>query len=88
MTEANKSDEYDDLMVFYTSSFDSFQDMNETFQVKTGTVVDQSKNCALDLKFIQLTYELLMELPHEVQKSVLKSVINCLLSDQRCTILF
>nr|XP_018668053.1 probable E3 ubiquitin-protein ligase HECTD2 isoform X2 [Ciona intestinalis] len=82
------------LQEFYRAVFDSFESINETFK-KNSVPSCRSRNGrssrwvkrdripdpCLQHKFVGLVYEVLTLMPREVQKLVLKGIVNCLLNE-------
>ncbi|XP_031557085.1 probable E3 ubiquitin-protein ligase HECTD2 [Actinia tenebrosa] len=81
---AKASGDYKSIQTFLTSTFDSFADINAVFKKKEDCLghEDQNGSC-LDYDFVRITYDIVLTLPQEVQKTVLKSIINGLLQDMK-----
>ena len=90
MAAAEGSGSWDAVAHFYVSTFNSFVDMNVVFHLPhrrrappTAGGSRGASDSETDLEFVAAAWTSLLRLPSDLQKSVLKAVINCLLSDQR-----
>ncbi|XP_067930960.1 probable E3 ubiquitin-protein ligase HECTD2 [Watersipora subatra] len=81
---AKDTGEWAELTSIYSQMFKSFDNINATFKAppeETGAdKTSDELNIQLDL--VDTVYEILKKAPSEIQKAVLKCVINCLLSDK------
>ncbi|KAK3590225.1 hypothetical protein CHS0354_041290 [Potamilus streckersoni] len=68
---------------FYAKTFDSFVDVNTTFKRNPSKEYKTIEDPGLKFDLIDTVYDLLLGLPQDIQKTVLKSIINCLLKDKR-----
>lgn len=78
---AMASGEYQGLLGFLTSTFDSFSEMVSVFTRKDDFDSEEFGESGIDHDFVRITYDIVLSLPQDVQKNVLKSVINSLLQD-------
>ncbi|XP_068745773.1 probable E3 ubiquitin-protein ligase HECTD2 [Montipora capricornis] len=78
---AMASGEYQGLLGFLTSTFDSFSEMVSVFTRKDDFDPEEFGESGIDHDFVRITYDIVLSLPQDVQKNVLKSVINSLLQD-------
>ncbi|XP_076805174.1 putative E3 ubiquitin-protein ligase HECTD2 [Clavelina lepadiformis] len=83
------------LQEFYRTTFDSFKSVNDAFKKTRPSTLSIGSHSgksspslpnhlhdpSLQQKFVGMVYETLLEMPREVQKTVLKGVINCLLNE-------
>ncbi|KAK3710761.1 hypothetical protein QZH41_005390 [Actinostola sp. cb2023] len=84
---AKASGDYKSIQTFLTCTFDSFNDINAVFKKREECLGDEDQDGSfLDHDFVRITYDIVLTLPQEVQKAVLKSIINGLLQDmKRCS---
>ncbi|KAJ8317303.1 hypothetical protein KUTeg_005207 [Tegillarca granosa] len=68
---------------FYSTTFDSFLEINAAFKRDPNKDYKSLDDPGVKFDFVNLVYELLPSIPQEIQKVVLKSVINSLLKDKR-----
>lgn len=79
--EAMASGEYRSLLGFLTSTFDTFSEMVSIFKKKDDFDPEELGESGIDHDFVRITYDIVLSLPQDIQKNVLKSVINSLLQD-------
>ncbi|XP_073238987.1 probable E3 ubiquitin-protein ligase HECTD2 [Porites lutea] len=79
--EATASGDYQSLLEFLTRTFDSFSELVSVFKRKDDYDPEEFSESGIDYDFVRITYEIVLSLPQDVQKNVLKSVINSLLQD-------
>lgn len=79
--EATASGDYQSLLEFLTRTFDSFSEVVSVFKRKDDYDPEEFSESGIDYDFVRITYEIVLSLPQDVQKNVLKSVINSLLQD-------
>ncbi|CAI9733271.1 probable E3 ubiquitin-protein ligase HECTD2 [Octopus vulgaris] len=79
------SGSWQELKEFYLTLFESFE--NIVFVLKEKDQDEKKfsnvKGTCLDQDMIDVTYDLLSDLPTDLQKLILKSIISCLLKDRR-----
>ncbi|XP_074642378.1 putative E3 ubiquitin-protein ligase HECTD2 [Tubulanus polymorphus] len=80
--DAKDSGIWKDVQEFYASTFDSFQDLNNTFK-RDGAECKTTDDPCVNFELLFTIYDLLSDVPQDIQKLVLKSVINSLLKDKR-----
>ncbi|KAK3096247.1 hypothetical protein FSP39_024931 [Pinctada imbricata] len=68
---------------FYSTVFDSFLEINATFKRDPSKEYKTVEEPGLKFELVNTMYELLPDLPQEIQKVVLKAIINSLLKDKR-----
>uniref|UniRef100_A0A914V3A1 HECT-type E3 ubiquitin transferase n=1 Tax=Plectus sambesii TaxID=2011161 RepID=A0A914V3A1_9BILA len=80
---SHSTGDWSEIFVYYTTTFSSFKDINRAFEIKDRSTDAFKTKCGLELVLVRKCFESLMNLPSDIQKSVLKAAINCLLTDQR-----
>ncbi|KXJ09757.1 putative E3 ubiquitin-protein ligase HECTD2 [Exaiptasia diaphana] len=81
---AKASGDYKSIQGFLTCTFDSFNDINAVFKKKDDCLSKEDHDGSfIDYDFVRITYDIVLTLPQEVQKAVLKSIINGLLLDMK-----
>ncbi|XP_032229698.2 probable E3 ubiquitin-protein ligase HECTD2 isoform X2 [Nematostella vectensis] len=79
---AKASGDYKGILAFLSATFDSVNEINAVFMKREDCLGPEDEDgSGLDYDFIRITYDIVLTLPQEVQKAVLKSVINSLLQD-------
>lgn len=68
---------------FYNTTFNSFLEINAAFKRDPNKEYKTTDDPGLKFDFINTVFDLLIGLPQDIQKDVLKSIINCLLKDKR-----
>ncbi|XP_048746194.2 probable E3 ubiquitin-protein ligase HECTD2 isoform X2 [Ostrea edulis] len=68
---------------FYATTFESFLEINATFKRDPSKEYKTIEEPGLKFELVHIVFEVLQKLPQEIQKVVLKSVINSLLKDKR-----
>ncbi|XP_064630554.1 probable E3 ubiquitin-protein ligase HECTD2 isoform X2 [Lineus longissimus] len=81
--QSRESANWKDVHDFYATTFDSFLELNAAFKRDPQKEYKTTDDPGLKFDFVTTVYELLSELPQEIQKVVLKAVINSLLKDKR-----
>ncbi|XP_071419988.1 probable E3 ubiquitin-protein ligase HECTD2 isoform X2 [Pithys albifrons albifrons] len=66
---------------FYSTTFDSFLEINAAFKKDTNSPFNTIEDSGIDAKFVNVVYDALLNTPQDVQKSVLKGIINGLLQE-------
>ncbi|KAH0623603.1 hypothetical protein JD844_006529 [Phrynosoma platyrhinos] len=66
---------------FYSTTFDSFLEINATFKKCMDGPFNSIEDCGVDAKFVNEVYDTLFSAPQDIQKCVLKGVINGLLQE-------
>uniref|UniRef100_A0A8B9U2C1 Probable E3 ubiquitin-protein ligase HECTD2 n=1 Tax=Anas zonorhyncha TaxID=75864 RepID=A0A8B9U2C1_9AVES len=66
---------------FYSTTFDSFLEINAAFKKDTNSAFNTIEDSGIDAKFVNVVYDALLNTPQDVQKSVLKGIINGLLQE-------
>ncbi|KAL9983333.1 hypothetical protein ACROYT_G005487 [Oculina patagonica] len=81
MRTALASGDYQNILEFLTTTFDSFSEMTAVFMRKDEYDPEEFGESGIDHDFVRMTYEIVLTLPQDVHKNVLKSVVNSLLQD-------
>lgn len=81
MRTALATGDYQTLLEFLTATFDSFSEMNAVFKRKDDYDPEEFGESGIDHDFVRIAYEIVLTLPQEVHKNVLKSVVNSLLQE-------
>ncbi|XP_052227166.1 probable E3 ubiquitin-protein ligase HECTD2 isoform X2 [Dreissena polymorpha] len=68
---------------FYSTTFDSFLEINAAFKRDPHKEYKTVDDPGLKFDLISAVFDLILGLPQDIQKSVLKAVINSLLKDKR-----
>eukprot|EP00794_Sanderia_malayensis_P005513 gene5513-6198_t len=76
-------DNYSEVEKYLASTFASFVAINETFKAKTPDHIHDTYDPQIDFEYYEYVCDSISHLPKDVQKSALRSVINCLLKDSR-----
>ncbi|XP_077469931.1 putative E3 ubiquitin-protein ligase HECTD2 isoform X2 [Stigmatopora argus] len=66
---------------FYLSTFDSFLELNAAFKREANGSFDTIDDSGVNAKFVNAVYDALLQTPQDIQKSVLKGIINSLLRE-------
>ncbi|CAL1526466.1 unnamed protein product, partial [Lymnaea stagnalis] len=80
---AKVSGNWKSLLEFYTSAFNSFDELNVIFKRDLSKDYKTIEDPGLKFEFINLVYDILVNTPQGLQKEVLKAIINSLLKDKR-----
>ncbi|KAF6035865.1 HECTD2 [Bugula neritina] len=80
---AKDTENWTELSSMYSLMFHSFAEVNATFKkAPQSQECDTTEESGIQLDLVETVYEILKKAPSDVQKAVLKSIINCLLSDK------
>ncbi|XP_044276571.1 probable E3 ubiquitin-protein ligase HECTD2 isoform X2 [Varanus komodoensis] len=66
---------------FYSTTFDSFLEVNTAFKKYTEVPLNSIEDCGIDAKFVNIVYDTLLNAPQDIQKCVLRGIINGLLQE-------
>ncbi|XP_061491457.1 probable E3 ubiquitin-protein ligase HECTD2 isoform X2 [Rhineura floridana] len=66
---------------FYSKTFDSFSEVNSAFKKYIDAPFNPIEDCEVDAKFVNAVYDALPDSPQDIQKCVLKGIINGLLQE-------
>uniref|UniRef100_A0A4W6BRV9 HECT-type E3 ubiquitin transferase n=1 Tax=Lates calcarifer TaxID=8187 RepID=A0A4W6BRV9_LATCA len=79
MERAVQSGDWREVREFYLTTFDSFIEINAAFKANGSfNTIDDS---GVNAKFVNTVYDALLSTPQDIQKSVLKGIINSLLRE-------
>ncbi|KAM9809463.1 putative E3 ubiquitin-protein ligase HECTD2 isoform 6-T6 [Syngnathus typhle] len=91
MERAMLSGDWREVRDFYLTTFDSFIELNAAFKREANASFDTTEDSGLDAKFVNAVYDSLLQTAHvviwarvqpqDIQKSVLKGIINSLLRE-------
>ncbi|XP_026526564.1 probable E3 ubiquitin-protein ligase HECTD2 [Notechis scutatus] len=73
--------DWKEIYDFYSKTFDSFPEVNTTFKKYTETPFNSIEDCGIDAKYVNAVYDTLPQAPQDIQKCVLKGIINGLLHE-------
>ncbi|KAL4231209.1 putative E3 ubiquitin-protein ligase HTD2 [Mactra antiquata] len=80
---ARETGDWKSVQEFYSTTFDSFLEINAAFKRDPNKDYKSTEDPGLKFDFINTVYDLILGLPQEIQKLVLKSIINSLLKDKK-----
>ncbi|XP_039727678.1 putative E3 ubiquitin-protein ligase HECTD2 isoform X1 [Pteropus medius] len=66
---------------FYLTTFDSFPELNAAFKKDATTSFNTIEDSGINAKFVNAVYDALLNTPQDIQKTVLKGIINSLLRE-------
>ncbi|XP_034786972.1 probable E3 ubiquitin-protein ligase HECTD2 isoform X1 [Pan paniscus] len=66
---------------FYLTTFDSFPELNAAFKKDATASFNTIEDSGINGKFVNAVYDTLLNTPQDVQKTVLKGIINSLLRE-------
>jgi E3 ubiquitin-protein ligase HECTD2 len=78
---AQYSGRYDTIQVLLVNTFSSWKEMILSFKDHLSTSQDNEYDHNIDMNFVHYTYCVLLQMPSDVQKSVLKAIITGLLKE-------
>ncbi|CAH1783947.1 unnamed protein product [Owenia fusiformis] len=81
--QAKETKDWKELQDFYATTFDSFLELNAVFKRDPNKEYKSTDDPGVKLEFVNTVYDLMVDLPQDIQKSVLKAMINSLLKDKR-----
>ncbi|XP_025020411.1 probable E3 ubiquitin-protein ligase HECTD2 isoform X2 [Python bivittatus] len=79
--KAKLTGDWKEIYDFYSRTFDSFPEVNTAFKKYTETPFNSIEDCGIDAKFVNAVYDTLLQAPQDIQKCVLKGIINGLLHE-------
>uniref|UniRef100_A0A8C3KRH4 HECT-type E3 ubiquitin transferase n=1 Tax=Calidris pygmaea TaxID=425635 RepID=A0A8C3KRH4_9CHAR len=74
--KAKSSGDWRPVHDFYSTTFDSFLEINAAFKKDTISPFNTIEDSGINAKFVNVVYDALLNTPQDVQKSVLKGFIN------------
>ncbi|XP_072095846.1 probable E3 ubiquitin-protein ligase HECTD2 [Mobula birostris] len=66
---------------FYSTTFDSFLEINAAFKRDVSSPFNTIEDPGINVKFTNSVYDALLSTPQDIQKAVLKGIINSLLKE-------
>lgn len=66
---------------FYLTTFDSFLELNAAFKKEANAPFNTIEDSGINTKFVNAVYDALLYTPPDIQKSVLRGIINSLLRE-------
>ncbi|KAM4852551.1 putative E3 ubiquitin-protein ligase HECTD2 isoform 4-T4 [Thomomys bottae] len=66
---------------FYLKTFDSFPELNTAFKKDATASFNTIEDSGINAKFVNAVYDALLSTPQDIQKTVLKGIINSLLRE-------
>nr|XP_057907388.1 probable E3 ubiquitin-protein ligase HECTD2 [Doryrhamphus excisus] len=75
------SGDWREVRGFYLTTFDSFIELNAAFKRDPNGCFDTIDDSGVNAKFVNVVYDSLLSTPQDIQKSVLKGIINSLLRE-------
>ncbi|KAM6956864.1 putative E3 ubiquitin-protein ligase HECTD2 [Aplochiton taeniatus] len=81
MERATLSGDWKDVREFYLTTFNSFIEINAAFKREPNAPFNTIEDSGVNAKFVNAVYEALLSTPQDIQKSVLKGIINSLLRE-------
>ncbi|XP_076981572.1 putative E3 ubiquitin-protein ligase HECTD2 isoform X3 [Tamandua tetradactyla] len=66
---------------FYLTTFDSFPELNAAFKREANASFNTIEDSGINAKFVNAVYDALLNTPQDIQKTVLKGIINSLLRE-------
>nr|XP_033799293.1 probable E3 ubiquitin-protein ligase HECTD2 isoform X2 [Geotrypetes seraphini] len=79
--KARSARDWEAVHYFYLTTFDSFQELNATFKRDINAPFSSTEDSGVNTKFLNAVYDALLQTPQDIQKSVLKGIINSLLKE-------
>lgn len=80
---ARETGQWKGVQDFYSTTFSSFLEINAAFKRDPNKDYKSIEDPGLKFEFINTVYDLILGLPQDIQKVVLKSMINSLLKDKK-----
>uniref|UniRef100_A0A8C9W777 HECT-type E3 ubiquitin transferase n=2 Tax=Scleropages formosus TaxID=113540 RepID=A0A8C9W777_SCLFO len=78
---ATASGDWRTVQDFYLTTFDSFLELNAAFKKEANAAFSTIEDSGVNTKFVSTVYDALIHTPPDIQKSVLKGIINSLLRE-------
>ncbi|XP_067466935.1 probable E3 ubiquitin-protein ligase HECTD2 isoform X1 [Thunnus thynnus] len=78
---AVQSGDWREVREFYLTTFDSFIEINAAFKREANGSFNTIDDSGVNAKFVNAVYDALLSTPQDIQKSVLKGIINSLLRE-------
>lgn len=81
LDKAKSTGEWKAVHDFYLTTFDSFLELNAAFKRDVNTSVNTVEDSRINTKFLNAVYDALLNTSQDIQKTVLKGIINSLLRE-------
>nr|XP_006117511.1 probable E3 ubiquitin-protein ligase HECTD2 isoform X2 [Pelodiscus sinensis] len=81
MEKAKSSGDWKTVHGFYLTTFDSFLELNAAFKKDVSLPFNTIEDSGINAKFVNTVYDALLNTPQDIQKCVLKGIINGLLQE-------
>uniref|UniRef100_A0A1A8H3E8 HECT-type E3 ubiquitin transferase n=1 Tax=Nothobranchius korthausae TaxID=1143690 RepID=A0A1A8H3E8_9TELE len=81
MEHAIQSGDWREIREFYLTTFNSFIEINAAFKREANGLFNTTEDSGVNAKFVSTVYDALLNTPQDIQKSVLKGIINSLLRE-------
>nr|XP_006006375.1 PREDICTED: probable E3 ubiquitin-protein ligase HECTD2 [Latimeria chalumnae] len=81
MEKAKTSGDWRVVSDFFLTTFDSFLELNAAFKKEANAPFNTTEDSGVNAKFVNAVYDALLNTPQDIQKSVLKGIINSLLHE-------
>ncbi|KAJ8406827.1 hypothetical protein AAFF_G00297430 [Aldrovandia affinis] len=78
---ATASGDWKSVHDFYLTTFDSFLELNAAFKKEANAPFNTIEDSGINTKFVNAVYDSLLYTPPDIQKSVLRGIINSLLRE-------
>ncbi|XP_015194984.1 probable E3 ubiquitin-protein ligase HECTD2 [Lepisosteus oculatus] len=79
--KAMSSGDWKSVHDFYVTTFDSFLELNAAFKKDPNAPFNTIEDPGINTRFVNAVYDALLNTPQDIQKSVLKGIINSLLRE-------
>uniref|UniRef100_A0A8D0G4C5 HECT-type E3 ubiquitin transferase n=1 Tax=Sphenodon punctatus TaxID=8508 RepID=A0A8D0G4C5_SPHPU len=79
--KATASGDWKTVYDFFLTTFDSFLELNAAFKKDANASFNTIEDCGINAKFVNAVYDALLNTPQDIQKAVLKGIINGLLQE-------
>ncbi|KAG3264497.1 HECT domain E3 ubiquitin protein ligase 2 [Ictidomys tridecemlineatus] len=79
--KAKPSGDWKTVHDFYLTTFDSFPGLNAIFKKDATASFNTIEDSGINAKFVNAVYDALLNTPQDIQKTVLKGIINSLLRE-------
>ncbi|XP_068817606.1 probable E3 ubiquitin-protein ligase HECTD2 [Capricornis sumatraensis] len=79
--KAKSSGDWKTVYDFYLATFDSFPELSAAFKKDASASFNTIEDSGINAKFVNAVYDALLNTPQDIQKTVLKGIINSLLQE-------
>ncbi|XP_053307189.1 probable E3 ubiquitin-protein ligase HECTD2 [Spea bombifrons] len=81
LEKAKSTGEWKAVYDFYLTTFDSFLELNAAFKKDVNVSINTIEDSRINTKFVNTVYDALLNTSQDIQKAVLKGIINSLLRE-------